>query len=148
MTGKIPKISDECVMAIIEKAGQESPSIFATEFLADLVAAEQKPVATLLLALTEQFCDNDKQSAKLVATVGLIWKQIETTMEAEEMNKAWSQIFQEEKRMVFKTELTIVVEDGVVQDVEGLPSGWTFQVDDNDVSGFEVGIYKKEQEDE
>ena len=55
MTGKIPKISDECVMAIIEKAGQESPSIFATEFLADLVAAEQKPVATLLLALTEQF---------------------------------------------------------------------------------------------
>jgi hypothetical protein len=90
MTGKIPKISDECVMAIIEKAGQESPSIFATEFLADLVAAEQKPVATLLLALTEQFCDNDKQSAKLVATVGLIWKQIETTMEAEEMNKAWS----------------------------------------------------------
>jgi hypothetical protein len=89
MTGKIPKISDECVMAIIEKAGQESPSIFATEFL-----------------------------------------------------------FQEEKRMVFKTELTIVVEDGVVQDVEGLPSGWTFQVDDNNVSGFEVGIYKKEQEDE
>ena len=50
--------------------------------------------------------------------------------------------------MVFKTELTIVVEDGVVQDVEGLPSGWTFQVDDNNVSGFEVGIYKKEQENE
>jgi len=50
--------------------------------------------------------------------------------------------------MVFKTELTIVVEDGVVQDVEGLPNGWTFQVDDNNVSGFEVGIYKKEQKDE
>ena len=50
--------------------------------------------------------------------------------------------------MVFKTELTIVVEDGVVQDVEGLPSGWAFQVDDNNVSGFEVGIYKKEQENE
>ena len=50
--------------------------------------------------------------------------------------------------MVFKTELTIVVEDGVVQNVEGLPNGWTFQVDDNNVSGFEVGIYKKEQENE
>ena len=50
--------------------------------------------------------------------------------------------------MVFKTELTIVVEDGVVQNVEGLPSGWTFQVDDNNVSGFEVGIYKKEKTDE
>ena len=49
---------------------------------------------------------------------------------------------------MFRTELRIVVEDGVVQGVEGLPKGWTFQVDDNNVSGFEVGIYKKEQEDE
>ena len=50
--------------------------------------------------------------------------------------------------MVFKTELTVVVEDGVVSSVEGLPDGWTFQVDDNNVSGFEVSIYKKEQTDE
>jgi hypothetical protein len=49
---------------------------------------------------------------------------------------------------MFKTELTIVVEDGVVQTVKGLPKGWTFQVDDNNVSGFEVGIYKKEQKNE
>ena len=47
--------------------------------------------------------------------------------------------------MVFKTELTIVVEDGVVQSVEGLPSGWTYLVEDNDISGFEIGVYRREQ---
>ena len=47
--------------------------------------------------------------------------------------------------MVFKTELTIVVEDGVVQDVKGLPDGWTYQIDDHNVSGFNVGVYRREQ---
>ena len=47
--------------------------------------------------------------------------------------------------MVFKTELTVVVEDGVVQDVKGLHDGWTYQVDDHDVSGFNVGVYRREQ---
>ena len=46
---------------------------------------------------------------------------------------------------MFKTELTIVVEDGVVQSVEGLPSGWTYQVEDNDNSGFEIGVFRREQ---
>jgi len=48
---------------------------------------------------------------------------------------------------MFKTELTVVVEDGVVQNVEGLPSGWTYQVyeQDSDNSGFEIGVYRKEQ---
>jgi len=58
--------------------------------------------------------------------------------------------------MVFRTELTVVVEDGVVSSVEGLPNGWTYQVGclerlnqqhltNNNVAGFEIGIYKKEQ---
>ena len=87
---KIPKISDECVLAIIQKAGQEQPHEFAAQWLAELVLADQKPVATMLMALTEQFCDDELQACKLVACVGLIWKQIETTMEAEEMNEAWN----------------------------------------------------------
>lgn len=90
MLNKIPKIKDGCVMAIIQKSSQISPQLFAGEFLGQLVVADQKPVATMLMALTEQFCDNEAEACKLVACVGLIWKQIETTMEAEEMNEAWN----------------------------------------------------------
>jgi hypothetical protein len=33
--------------------------------------------------------------------------------------------------------ITIVVEGGVVQDVEGLPDGWTYLIEDNDINGRE-----------
>jgi|TARA_R100000908_G_scaffold48960_1_gene24485 hypothetical protein len=85
----IPKINDACVMAGIQKAGQEAPSLFAAEFLTELVEADQKPVVGLLMALTDQFCDDEQQAQRMVAVVGLVWKQIEATMDAEEMNKAW-----------------------------------------------------------
>ena len=85
----IPKINTACVMARIQKAGQEPPSNFANEFLAELVAADQQPVVGLLMALTDQLCENETQAKHTVAVVGLVWKQIEATMEAEEMNKAW-----------------------------------------------------------
>ena len=42
--------------------------------------------------------------------------------------------------------ITIVVEDGIVQNVEGLPDGWTYLVEDNDVNGFDVGVWKSEDE--
>ncbi len=47
--------------------------------------------------------------------------------------------------MVFRTELTVVVEDGVVQDIQGLPDGWTYEIDDHDTSGFDIGVYREEQ---
>ena len=42
--------------------------------------------------------------------------------------------------------ITIVVEDGIVQNVEGLPDGWTYLVEDNDVNGFDIGVWKSEDE--
>jgi hypothetical protein len=33
--------------------------------------------------------------------------------------------------------ITIVVEGGVVQDVEGLPDGWAYLIEDNDINGRE-----------
>jgi hypothetical protein len=42
--------------------------------------------------------------------------------------------------------ITIVVEDGVVHTVDGLPDGWTYLVEDNDVNGFDIGVYKREQD--
>ena len=42
--------------------------------------------------------------------------------------------------------ITIVVEGGVVQNVEGLPDGWTYLIEDNDINGFNMGVYRREQE--
>ena len=42
--------------------------------------------------------------------------------------------------------ITIVFENGNVQNVEGLPDGWTYLVEDSDNSGFDIGIYKREQD--
>ena len=42
--------------------------------------------------------------------------------------------------------ITIAFENGNVQYVEGLPDGWTYLVEDNDVNGFDIGVYKREQD--
>ena len=42
--------------------------------------------------------------------------------------------------------ITIVFENGIVQDVEGLPDKWTYLVEDNDINGFNMGVYRREQE--
>jgi len=42
--------------------------------------------------------------------------------------------------------ITIVFENGIVQDVEGLPDKWTYLVEDNDINGFDIGVYRREQE--
>ena len=44
--------------------------------------------------------------------------------------------------------ITIVVEGGVVQSVEGLPDGWTYLVEDNDIDGFNLGVWKSSLEDD
>ena len=42
--------------------------------------------------------------------------------------------------------ITIVFENGNVQNVEGLPDGWTYLVEDNDSNGFDIGVYKMEKD--
>ena len=42
--------------------------------------------------------------------------------------------------------ITIVFENGIVQDVEGLPDKWTYLVEDNDINGFDIGVWKSEEE--
>ena len=86
----MPKVSNGCIMAIIEKAGQRPPDEFAAEFMTHLIESDQKPALAALMALQEKFSEGDAAvGLKVIAAVGIFWKQIEATIEAEEMNEAW-----------------------------------------------------------
>ena len=86
----MPKISSQCIMAIIEKAGQRPPSEFASDFMQHLIKSDQSHALTALMAISEKLSEGDGEvGLKIIASVGIFWKQIEATIEAEEMNKAW-----------------------------------------------------------
>ena len=86
----MPKISGQCIMAIIEKAGQRPPSEFAADFMEHLVKSDQSHALTALMAVSEKLSQGDAEvGLKIIASVGIFWKQIEATIEAEEMNEAW-----------------------------------------------------------
>ena len=88
----MPKVSHECIMAIVEKAGQESPDKFAGEFMEHLVKSDQKPVVTALIALQEKFSGGDPEvGLKIIASVGIFWKQIEATLEAAELENLFAE---------------------------------------------------------
>tara|TARA_R100001244_G_scaffold43155_1_gene38757 strand:+ start:247 stop:528 length:282 start_codon:yes stop_codon:yes gene_type:complete len=90
MLKSMPKISGQCIMAIIEKAGQRPPSEFAADFMAHLVESDQQDSLTALMAVSEKLSQGDAEvGLKIIASVGIFWKQIEATIEAEEMNEAW-----------------------------------------------------------
>ncbi len=86
----IPQVKDGCVLATIEKISQVTPDEFAAKFMTDLVVAEQQNIAEAIIGLATQFFDEPREQAKLIASVGLVWKAIDTTIEAEEMNEAWA----------------------------------------------------------
>ena len=87
----MPKISGQCIMAIIEKAGQRPPDEFAANFMAHLVESDQQDSLTALMAVSEKLSQGDAEvGLKIIASVGIFWKQIEATIEAEEMNEAWN----------------------------------------------------------
>ncbi len=88
----MPKVSHECIMAIVEKAGQGPPDKFAGEFLEHLVESNQKPVLTALMALQEKFSQGDEEvGLKIIASVGIFWKQIEATLEAAELENLFAE---------------------------------------------------------
>tara|TARA_Y100001951_G_C11216157_1_gene225896 strand:+ start:513 stop:806 length:294 start_codon:yes stop_codon:yes gene_type:complete len=88
----MPKVSNQCIMAIIEKAGQRPPSEFAGEFLEHLIKSDQKPALTALMAIQEKFSQGDEEvGLKIIASVGIFWKQIETMIEAAELENLFAE---------------------------------------------------------
>ena len=84
----MPKVSGGCIMAIIEKAGQRPPSEFATEFMKHLVESDQTHALTALMAISEKLSQGDEEvELKIIASVGIFWKQIEATLEGKELEE-------------------------------------------------------------
>ena len=88
----MPKVSQGCIMAIIEKAGQRPPDEFAAGFMTHLIESDQKPALTALMALQEKFSEGDAEvGLKVIAAVGIFWKQIEATLEAVELENLFAE---------------------------------------------------------
>jgi len=88
----IPKISENCIMAVVEKAGQKPPDQFATEFIEHLIWSKQKSALNTLMALQEKFSGGDPEvGLKIMAAVGIFWKQIEATLEAAELESLFAE---------------------------------------------------------
>ena len=88
----MPKVSHECIMAIVEKAGQRPPDEFAAGFMTHLIESGQKPVLTALMALQDKFSDGDEiVGLKIIAAVGIFWRQIEATLEAAELENLFAE---------------------------------------------------------
>ena len=88
----MPKVSHECIMAIIDKAGQGPPDEFAAEFMTHLIESGQKPALTALMAMQEKLAGGDETvGLKIIAAVGIFWKQIEATIEAAELENLFAE---------------------------------------------------------
>ena len=88
----MPKINHDCIMAVIEKAGQQPPVVFVAEFLAHLIKTDQKDATLALMAIQDKFANGDESlGLKIMASVGIFWKQIETMMEAEELENLFAE---------------------------------------------------------
>ena len=88
----MPKINHDCIMAVIEKAGQQPPAVFVAEFLAHLIETDQRAATMSLMAIQEKFAGGDEiMGLKIMASVGIFWKQIETTIEAEELENLFAE---------------------------------------------------------
>ena len=57
-----------------------------------LIKSDQKPVLTALMALQEKFSQGDEEvGLKIIASVGIFWKQIEATLEAAELENLFAE---------------------------------------------------------
>jgi len=82
----MPIITADCIKATVEKAAQGDPCEFATNFMLHLIETDQEATLMQLLALAQQFGGDDTiVHWKILATVGIVWKEIEATLEAKEM---------------------------------------------------------------
>ena len=99
----IPRITEECVMATVDKAVQTHPEIFAATTMLEM-KKDQPALCAALTGLLKPFLDPTKaevgdvpievcQEMLLMAAfclVGVTFKSIKAQIEAEEMNEVWS----------------------------------------------------------
>jgi hypothetical protein len=96
-----PKITNECIMAVLEKATQRDPYTYAAESLMNLIRDEQIALASAMTATAEGFAErlaeaiggDDEQtedfaqtlSVSIVATALMVYESMKAQHEAQEL---------------------------------------------------------------
>ena len=132
----IPEISVDTALAVTDKMVSDSPQGAAAwtfgqvqEFMKEQPALFHTITANIAQCFPrDEELDAELAAGKSLYLVLVTYKLIKSAIEAEEL----SQLFAEGDA------------DGI-QDVKGLPDGWTYQIDDHDISGFDIGVYRREQ---
>jgi excinuclease UvrABC ATPase subunit len=83
----LPQISFDCIMATTEKAGQQSAVNYAKDFLEHIEATQPATFEQLSAIIGSIAPDDTTTQLKIVSVVGLIWRGIEATVEAKEMEE-------------------------------------------------------------
>jgi len=83
----LPQISFDCIMATSQKAGQQDAFDFANDFLKHIESTQPATFTQLSAILPNIAPDDVETQLKIVAVVGLVWKGIEATVEAKEMDE-------------------------------------------------------------
>ena len=93
-----PKVTDTCILAVMDKAVQSSPDKFAAETMMGLLD-EQPEMMAAITALLQKMGGADEIGTPEMETVlmatfcvlGISLKAIGAQMEANELNEAWGE---------------------------------------------------------
>ena len=102
---KLPKVTDTCLTAILEKATQQPPDLFAQETMLELMSSQpalMEGVTAALQPFLEIIGENEFRGDELDAEMrqemmvmglfcilGIAIKALNAQVEAEEMNEVW-----------------------------------------------------------
>jgi len=103
---KLPKVTDACLTAILEKAIQQPPDLFAQEIMLELMSSQptlMEGVTSAMQPFLEIIAENEFNGNELDAEMrqemmvmgqfcilGIVIKALNAQVEAEEMNEVWS----------------------------------------------------------
>ena len=103
---KLPKVTDECLTAILEKAVQKQPDVFAQEIMLELMASQPhliEGITSVMQPFLEIIGENEFHGNELdgdmrqevmimghFCILGIAIKALNAQVEAEEMNEVWS----------------------------------------------------------
>ena len=102
----LPKVTHECLTAILEKATQQEPQQFALETMVEMLAEQpvlMEGISTVIAPFMAVLCENEVEGQELdeslraeiiimaqFCIIGITLKAINAQIESKEMNEVWA----------------------------------------------------------
>ena len=102
----LPKVTHECLTAILEKATQKDPQAFALETMVEMLAEQpilMEGISTVITPFITVLSENEVEGQELdeslraeiiimaqFCIIGITLKAINAQMESKEMNEVWA----------------------------------------------------------